>query len=77
MAGRIAASLRLSNPSFRIRPWARLPRIDGAPAPDHAPTPLEKRLSDVNAANAKFLAPYREKIQNLIGVVRNPANLPK
>jgi hypothetical protein len=48
-----------------------------AAAPDHAPTPLEKRLSDVNAANAKFLAPYREEIQNLIGVVRNPANLPK
>ncbi len=51
---------------------------DGAAAaPDHAPTPLEKRLSDVNAANAKFLAPYREEIQDLVGVVRNPANLPK
>lgn len=48
-----------------------------APAPDHAPTPLEKRLSEVNAANAKFLAPYHEEIQNLIGIVRNPANLPK
>ena len=48
-----------------------------APAPDRPPTPLEKRLSDVNAANAKFLAPYREEIQNLVGVVRNPANLPK
>jgi hypothetical protein len=48
-----------------------------APAPEHPPTPLEKRLSEVNAANAKFLAPYREEIQTLIGVVRNPANLPK
>ena len=49
----------------------------GAPAPDHAPTPLEKRLSDVNAANQEFLAPYREEIQKLIAIVRNPANLPK
>jgi hypothetical protein len=48
-----------------------------ASAPNHAPTPLEKRLSDVNAANGKFLTPYREEIQNLIGAVRNPANLPK
>lgn len=46
-------------------------------APEHPPTPLEKRLSDVNAANANFLAPYREEIQSLIGIVRNPANLPK
>jgi hypothetical protein len=51
-----------------------------APTPasaDHAPTPLEKRLSEVNAANGKFLAPYREEIEKLIAVVRNPANLPK
>ena len=27
--------------------------------PDHTPTPLEKRLNEVNAANEKFLAPYR------------------
>ncbi len=45
--------------------------------PDHALTPLEKRLSAVNAANHKFLAPYRRDIQDLIAVVRNPANLPK
>jgi hypothetical protein len=51
--------------------------VKGAPPADHVPTPLEKRLSDVNAANAKFLAPYRDEIQSLIGVVRNPANLPK
>lgn len=49
----------------------------GAPAPDHTLTPLEKRLGDVNAANEKFLAPYREEIQQLMAVVRNPANLPK
>jgi len=48
-----------------------------APVPDHTPTPLEKRLSDVNAANEKFLAPYSGEIQQLIAIVRNPANLPK
>ena len=50
---------------------------DAAVQPGHTPTPLETRLSEVNAANAKFLAPYREEIQSLIAVVRNPANLPK
>jgi hypothetical protein len=49
----------------------------GAPALDHTPAPLEKRLSDINAANEKFLAPYRKEIQQLIAVVRNPANLPR
>jgi len=49
----------------------------GAPTPDRTPTPLEKRLRDVNAANEKFLAPYRVEIQQLMAVVRNPANLPK
>ena len=49
-----------------------------APAPaDRAPTPLEKRLSEVNAANEKFLAPDRGEIQKLIALVRDPANLPK
>ena len=47
------------------------------PAPEDAPTPLEKRLAGVNAANEKFLAPTRIEIQELIRVVRNPANLPK
>jgi hypothetical protein len=51
--------------------------IGGAPASDQARTPLEKRLSDVNATNEKFLAPYRDEIQKLVGIVRNPANLPK
>jgi len=51
---------------------------DGGALPsDHMPTPLEKRLNDVNAANEKFLAPYRQEIQTLLAVVRNPANLPK
>jgi len=49
----------------------------GEPTPDHATTPLEKRLRDVNAANHQFLKPYREEIQRLIAIVRNPANLPK
>jgi hypothetical protein len=53
------------------------PGDGGEPTPDHAPTPLEKRLNDVNAANEKFLAPRRGEIQQLISVVRNPANLPK
>ena len=48
-----------------------------APARDHAPTPLESRLSAVNATNQEFLTPYREEIQRLIVIVRNPANLPK
>lgn len=48
-----------------------------ATAPDHALTPLEKKLSDVNRANEKLLAPRRADIQGLIAVVRNPANLPK
>jgi hypothetical protein len=48
-----------------------------SPAPEHALTPLEKRLRDVNAANAAILAPYRTEIQKFIAAVRNPANLPK
>jgi hypothetical protein len=47
------------------------------PLPDHAPTPLENRLSVINTANEKFLTPYRGEIQKLIAVVRNPINLPK
>ncbi len=49
----------------------------GALPSDHTPTLLEKRLNDVNAANEKFLAPYRGEIQTLLAIVRNPANLPK
>jgi hypothetical protein len=51
--------------------------IGGAPASDQAPTPLEKRLGHVNALNEEFLAPYRDEIQKLVGIVRNPASLPK
>ena len=47
------------------------------PDPDHVPTPLEERLSGLNTANEKFLAPYRGEIQKLLPVVRSPANLPK
>ena len=50
---------------------------DGKQALEHAPTPLQERLSSVNAANEKFLAPYRSEIQKLLPAVRNPANLPK
>jgi hypothetical protein len=53
------------------------PGDGSAPSSNHAPTPLEKRLDDVNGANEKFLAPYREEIQELIAIVRNPASLPK
>jgi predicted small lipoprotein YifL len=47
------------------------------PASDDTSTPLEKRLSDAHAANEKFLTPYREEIQKLTAIVRNPASLPK
>lgn len=48
----------------------------GKQAREIAPTPLQERLSSVNATNEKFLAPYRSEIQKLLAVVRNPANLP-
>ncbi len=47
------------------------------PAANRTLTPIEKRLDDVNAANKQFLEPYREEIQKLIAVVRNPASLSK
>ncbi len=43
----------------------------------NARTPLEKRFIEVNTANERFLAPYREEVLKLIAIVRNPANLPK
>lgn len=49
----------------------------GPRAPDHAPTSLEERLRGVNAANEKFLTPYREEVHKLIAIVRNPMNLPR
>jgi hypothetical protein len=48
-----------------------------APAPNHTLTPIEQRLSAVNARNEKYLASYRDEIQALIAVVHNPANLPR
>jgi hypothetical protein len=56
---------------------AAAPGDGGTPVPDHVPTPFEKRLSGVNAANKQFLAPYQGEIQRLIAIVHNPANLPK
>jgi hypothetical protein len=53
------------------------PGKDASPTAEPVPTTLEKRLSDVNAANETFLTPHRAEIQKLIAVVRNPANLPK
>jgi hypothetical protein len=49
----------------------------GGPTLDHTPTPLEKRLGDINTANGKFLTSYRDEIRKLVSAVRNPANLPK
>jgi hypothetical protein len=40
-------------------------------------SPLERHLAEVDAANQNFLVPYRDEIQSLLTVVRNPANLPK
>jgi hypothetical protein len=44
---------------------------------NHELTPIEKHLSALNALNARFLASNRAEIQKLMGIVRNPANLPK
>ena len=46
-------------------------------APGPPRTPLERRIADANAANRIFLAPYREEIERLLMIVRNPENLPK
>jgi len=46
-------------------------------APNEELTPLEKRLTSAKAANEKFLAPYRNEIERLVPIVRNPVNLPK
>jgi hypothetical protein len=41
------------------------------------PSPLSRRIAAANAANEITLAPYRDEIEKLLIVVRNPANLPK
>lgn len=58
-------------------PFAEKSAAGAVATPDHAPTPLEKRLQEVDEANQKFLPPYQEEIESLMKVVRNPANLPK
>ena len=67
-----AVESALPNPAL-----AATPGRGGQPVSNRAPTPLEERLTGVNAANEKFLAPYQSEIQKLLPVVRNPANLPK
>jgi hypothetical protein len=47
----------------------------GQPA-ENSLTKLQRRLQEVDAANAKLLAPYRKEIQQLLAVVHNPADLP-
>ena len=46
-------------------------------APRAPQTPLARRIAAVNAANRVFLAPYRDEIEKLLIIVRNPENLPK
>ena len=67
------------NPVYPAVPSGSAPlgRATAATPPERPPTPLETRLRTVNAANQKFLAPYRQEIQRLISIVRSPANLPK
>jgi len=50
---------------------------ESTPAPPESPTPLQARLSELRVANAALLAPYRDEIQKMLAVVRNPANLPR
>jgi hypothetical protein len=40
-------------------------------------TPLSRRIAEADAANRMVLAPYRDEIEKLLIVVRNPGNLPK
>jgi hypothetical protein len=67
-----AVESAVPNPALAVTSASGMP-----PASDHAPTPLQERLSSANAVNEKFLAPYRTEIQKLIQIVRNPLNLPK
>lgn len=46
-------------------------------APGGPRTPLERRIAATDNANRIFLAPYRDEIERLVIIVRNPANLPK
>jgi hypothetical protein len=46
-------------------------------APGPPSTPFDRRIAAANDANRIFLAPYRDEIQKLLAIVRDPANLPK
>jgi hypothetical protein len=67
-----AVEAAVPNPTLSAEPGG-----SAAPPIVEPATPLQKRLRDVNAANDKFLAPYRGEIQTLIAGVRNPGNLPQ
>jgi hypothetical protein len=67
-----AVESAVPNPVLAVNPAKGIP-----PVPEHPPTPLQERLRSVNAVNEKFLGPYREEIQKLLPIVRNPLNLPK
>jgi hypothetical protein len=67
-----AVESAVPNPALAVTPEKVMP-----PAPDRARTPLQERLSTAKTANEKFLLPYRDEIQKLIPIVRNPINLPK
>jgi hypothetical protein len=40
-------------------------------------TPLTRRIAEADAANRIVLAPYRDEIEKLLIIIRNPGNLPK
>ena len=67
-----AVESAVPNPALAVTSTKEMPA-----APDHAPTPLQERLSSAKTVNEKILAPYRTEIQKLIPIVRNPLNLPK
>jgi hypothetical protein len=82
----IAGEMKLDGRKYRgiaeaVEAAVPNPALPAAPDGDNpvsgnTSTRLQERLQEVDAANAKFLAPYREEIQQLLAVVRNPANLP-
>lgn len=59
-----------------VIPNPLLPPDPANQAVENSLTRLQRRLQKVDAANAKLLGPYRKEIQQLLAVVRNPANLP-